>query len=99
MKLHDWNAMLEEPLNPQISRRAIHASSLTVARLSLARGAVVPTHQHINEQVSLIESGRLLFRIGGEEIVVAAGQALEIPPNVPHSAEALEDTVAVDVFS
>ena len=34
-----------------------------------------------------------------EELVVAAGEVLHIPSNLPHKAEALEDTLDVDVFS
>ena len=34
-----------------------------------------------------------------EKIVVRAGESLCIPPNVPHSVESLEDSVAVDIFS
>ncbi len=37
--------------------------------------------------------------VDGKPIVVKAGESLRIPPNVPHSAEVLEDCVAVDVFS
>ena len=39
------------------------------------------------------------FVLGGKEVILSAGETLQIPPNVPHSAEALEDAVAVDVFS
>ena len=58
----------------------------------------MPTHSHPNEQVTYIVEGALKFLIQGKEIVVAAGEALCIPPNIPHSAEALEDTLNIDVF-
>ncbi len=72
---------------------------MTVARLYLRKGSSVPEHSHHNEQISMIEQGSLKFVIAGQETVVKAGQVLRIPPNVPHSAEALEDSVAVDLFS
>jgi quercetin dioxygenase-like cupin family protein len=99
MTVHDWSRIPIEPLSAGLSRQCIHTSRLTVARISLAAGSAVPEHRHENEQLSTIERGALRFVVAGQEVVVRAGEALEIPPNVPHSAVALEDTVAVDVFS
>jgi unsaturated pyranuronate lyase len=99
MKLYQWHTMEQEQLNPNCGRKAIHGNNLTVARLELKKGASVPEHSHINEQVSMVESGALKFSIGGGEQIVRAGDVLVIPPNLPHAAEALEDSVVVDVFS
>jgi quercetin dioxygenase-like cupin family protein len=65
----------------------------------LKKGAHVPKHQHHNEQVTYILEGALKFAIDGKEIVVHAGETLCIPSNMPHKAEALEDTVDLDVFN
>ena len=59
----------------------------------------MPEHHHINEQITYILEGALEFTINGEIIVVAKGQVLLIPPNLPHSAVALEDTIDLDLFS
>lgn len=99
MKLYEWNVIEDEPLNPRITRRAIHTGNLTIARLRLQKYAVVPEHSHRHEQVSMVEQGALKFRIGGRELTVSAGQALAIAPNEPHAVEALQDTVVMDVFS
>lgn len=72
---------------------------MTIARLEMQQGSFVPEHSHHNEQITTIEKGRLKFVLGGREVVIGAGESLQIPPNLPHSAEALEDSVAVDVFS
>jgi len=47
----------------------------------------------------MVEQGALKFVLGGKEIVVKAGEVLQIPPHLPHSAEALEDSIAMDLFS
>ncbi len=99
MQVQDWNAIPKEQLNPRFTRQMIHTEKMTIARLFLGAGCVVPEHSHHNEQVSTIEQGRLKFVFGKEEHVVGAGQTICIPPHVPHSAEALEDTTAVDIFS
>jgi unsaturated pyranuronate lyase len=99
MKHYGWDQIEREQLNPLVARRAIHASNLTIARLEIQKDAKVPEHSHINEQVAMVERGALKFFIEGQELIVRAGEALAIPPNVPHGVVALEDTVVTDVFS
>ena len=99
MTLHDWSRIEKEQLNPKVARKVIHSGKMTIARLFLAKGAIVVEHSHHNEQVTALEKGRLLFLIDGERIELAAGQALEIPPHAVHSVEALEESVALDLFS
>ena len=99
MQLYEWNQVVKEQLNPKFVRQVIHSETMTVARISLQQGCVVPEHSHHNEQISMIESGALKFVLDGKEQVVKAGEVLRIPPNVRHSAEALEDTQATDIFS
>jgi len=96
---HRWDDITAEQINPTISRQYICADRVTVARFELKRGAVVPQHAHENEQVSYIVSGALKFILDGRDIVVRGGEVLQIPPNIAHAAEAIEDTVAIDVFS
>jgi quercetin dioxygenase-like cupin family protein len=75
---------------------------MMLAHVYLKKGCIVPKHAHENEQITYILEGALKFRIGEDqqqEIVVAAGEVLHIPSNVPHMAEALEDTLDVDIFS
>jgi len=69
-----------------------------LARILLKKGCIVPKHSHHNEQLSYILEGALKFWIDGREIVVSAGEMLCIPSNMPHKAEALADTVSLDVF-
>jgi quercetin dioxygenase-like cupin family protein len=99
VKVHDWSRVPREQLNNLVARQMVHTDSMTIARLYLAKGAFVPTHQHVNEQFSFVVQGTLRFHLNGEDVIVTAGQALQIPSNVPHSAEALEDSEALDLFS
>jgi quercetin dioxygenase-like cupin family protein len=99
MQHYQWNGIPVEIMSPLVSRQVLHAETITIARLVLKKGAFVPLHSHINEQISTIESGSLRFVVDGEEIFVKAGEMLVIPPNVPHLAEAHEDCTATDTFS
>jgi quercetin dioxygenase-like cupin family protein len=94
-----WKTIEVEKLNDMLSRQMISGDNATVSQLLLKRGAVVPRHSHVNEQYSWIMSGKLKFVFDDREIVVGAGEFLLIPPNVPHSAIAVEDTVDVDIFA
>jgi quercetin dioxygenase-like cupin family protein len=99
MTTYNWSEIPVEQMNALVTRQVIHASSITIARIALSKGAAVPTHAHINEQVLNMISGRLKVILDGAETVLQGGQTLVIPPNIPHSVEALEDVVAVDIFS
>jgi quercetin dioxygenase-like cupin family protein len=99
MDQYNWDAIPEEPMSPLLSRQVIHTENMTIARLRIKKGAVVPLHQHPNEQVSMMDAGALRFEVGGREVLVKAGEVLRIPPGVPHLAEAMEDSVATDLFT
>lgn len=97
-----WDEMPKEPVTDMIDRRVVTGDRVMLAHVYLTKGAVVPMHQHENEQLTYILGGGLRFWIESEDadpIEVHAGQVLTIPANVPHKAEALEDTFDVDVFS
>jgi quercetin dioxygenase-like cupin family protein len=99
--LYRWEDMEPETVTDVIRRRLVTGERGMLAEVLLDRGAVVPKHSHDNEQFTYILEGALRFWLGedGEtELVVRAGEVLHIPSNVPHRAEALEDTVDLDVF-
>ncbi len=99
---HRWSEMAKERVTDQISRRLVTGQGMMLAHVYLEKGAVVPKHQHHNEQITYILEGALRFWIGehGEQTIdVRAGEVLHIPSNVWHKAEALEDTLDVDVFN
>lgn len=101
-----WDDVRLEELNPLISRRLIYSDRQMLAHVLLKKGAIVPAHDHHNEQFTYILSGTLRFWIGehadapGEVYTdVTTGQVLVIPSNVRHRAEALEDTLDMDIFN
>lgn len=99
MHLYNWATMEEEQLNPLISRRVIHTERMTICKIRLKKGAVVPRHSHENEQVTVLEEGTLRFIFDDCDKVIRGGDTLSIPPNAPHRVEALEDSLAMDLFS
>ena len=93
-----WKDVELEHLNPLLDRQIITGQNLMLARVLLKKGSIVPEHSHENEQLTYIVEGALKFWIGGQEIVISAGEVLCIPSHMPHKAEAMEDTVDLDVF-
>ena len=96
---HRWSDIQPEQINASIARQFITAERVTIARFELKPAGIVPRHAHENEQVSYIVSGALKFVFDDREVVVRGGELIQIPPNVPHAAEVIEDCVAIDVFS
>jgi quercetin dioxygenase-like cupin family protein len=100
-RLHRWQSMAKEELSPSLGRKMITGERMMIAQIFLKKGCVVPRHHHENEQITYVLEGALRFRLGesgAEEVTVRAGEVLTIPPNLPHTAEALEDTLDVDIF-
>jgi quercetin dioxygenase-like cupin family protein len=97
-----WDDMPKEKVSEVLDRRLITADRVMLSHVYLKKGAIVPRHSHENEQITYILEGGLRFWIGPDEaetIDVMAGEVLHIPSYVQHKAEALEDTLDVDIFS
>ncbi len=97
-----WEDLPKEAVSPMLDRRLITGDRMMIAHVYLKQGCIVPKHSHENEQITYILEGELKFWIGEDEsqiVHVKAGEVLTIPSNVPHKAEALVDTLDVDVFN
>ncbi len=100
-----WSELPTDRPMPLIDRQRVVGDAMMISRVHLHRGFRVPTHHHANEQMVVVLSGRCRFGLGAEgspqrrEIEAAGGEVLVLPPNVPHSCEALEDTIIMDLFS
>jgi quercetin dioxygenase-like cupin family protein len=97
-----WTDMPKETVTDMLDRRLITGDRIMLSHVYLKKGAIVPQHSHENEQITYILEGGLRFWIGPDEsqmIDVMAGDVLHIPSLVLHKAEALADTLDVDIFS
>jgi quercetin dioxygenase-like cupin family protein len=96
---HRWTDIKPEQLNSLMTRQYVVGANTMLARLVLKKGAHVPLHNHMNEQISHVIAGSLTFLLEGKEVTMRAGEVLCIPPHVPHEVIALEDSVAMDIFN
>jgi quercetin dioxygenase-like cupin family protein len=70
--------------------------AIEVSRIHFEKGRGADVHQHPEEQVMYVLSGRLRVSCGDETYEVGPGEATFNPSGVPHGVTALED---VDVLS
>src|SRR5882672_4715901 len=100
-----WDDLPADRPMALLERRRVMGRRAMLSHVILRRGCRVPTHAHENEQFACVLSGRVRFGIGAEgtaarrEMTLTAGQVLHLPSNVAHSAEALEETLILDIFS
>jgi quercetin dioxygenase-like cupin family protein len=82
-----------------VRRQAALAEGVQLIEFRMSRGAVIPWHDHVNEQVGMVVSGRIVLTIGEDAMTLGPGDGYVIPSGVEHTVEVLEDSVALDVFS
>ncbi|WP_137924876.1 cupin domain-containing protein [Cupriavidus sp. 2SB] len=100
-KHYRWSDRPAEIILGGIERRYIASETMMVGQVRLRKGDLVPMHSHPNEQFTFVVAGAMHFWCGEGDIAgtrVAAGEIIIIPPDVPHRAEVLEDTLEYDLF-
>lgn len=97
-----WKDLPAECMRGTITRRIVTGERIMFGEICFKKGDTVPRHAHDNEQFTFVVEGVLKFWFGddgNQEVVVSAGEVVVIPPNLPHRAEALHDTLEFDIFS
>jgi quercetin dioxygenase-like cupin family protein len=77
----------------------VHGQKTSLVEFKLKAGTVIPEHQHPYEQTGYLVSGAVIFKIQDQSYTAMQGDSWCVPENVPHSAEILEDSIIVEVFS
>ncbi len=77
----------------------VHGERTLLGEFRLDQGALVPLHQHPQEQTGYLVAGSLRFFIGEETAIANAGDSWSLPAGISHGAEALEDSIVIEVFS
>ncbi len=98
-RLHRWDEIALEKITEMISRKIVDGDRLTLSQVYLKRGALVPMHEHESEQMTYVLQGALRVQVAGEDLTVREGEVVHIPSRTQHQAEALEDTLELDLFS
>jgi len=98
--LRNWTTVPVERIGEGIERQMVWGERLMVCRLRFAPRVVTAVHTHLHEQITMVEQGRVLFFVDGEERIARAGDVLHFPSNLAHGATMLdEEVVLVDIFT
>lgn len=88
----------EQELISGIFAKLIHMDGMSLAHVRLTKGAILPEHFHVHEQITNIIKGELEMTVDGVAKICKPGDCVRLDSNVPHSARALTDCYAIDVF-
>jgi quercetin dioxygenase-like cupin family protein len=100
MPFIDIKSMPATEVCPGCRLRTPHGKNLMLSYLEMDTGAVIPLHDHTQEQGGILLEGKLKLTIGSETRTLEPGAMFLIPANVPHQAVALEGpAVVLDAFS
>lgn len=96
----NWARVPQEEIAPGVLRQMIYGASLMICRLTFAPGTLTTAHDHIHEQMTIVEKGRVRFVVGAEEKEFGPGDVLLFPSGFWHGATILDgEVVLLDVFS
>lgn len=99
-KAWNWATIPGERLSGGGVRQMIHGEKLMICRLTFAPGTVITAHDHVHEQMTIVEKGRVRFVLGSGEKVFGPGDVLLLPSGFRHGATMLdEEVVLIDIFS
>lgn len=76
-----------------------YGDKMLMTEFLLQKDAVLPEHAHPYEQTGYLVSGRIRLYMGSESCELIPGDSWNIAANLPHKADILEDSVALEVFS
>ncbi len=87
-------------LFPGAQSGIVAGEGIMLSFLVMEQDSEVPEHSHPHEQAGLLLEGKLQFRIGDEEMLMAPGDAFIVPPNMVHAGVVVEGPAKVlDIFN
>ena len=80
-----WTETQKEHLDPKLSQQIFTSQNVMVVHYIYEPGLEFEKHSHPQEQVTIIQTGRLVIDIEGEKVELGEGDICAIAPNVAHS--------------
>jgi quercetin dioxygenase-like cupin family protein len=87
------------PLEGIRQKTTVYGEKSLLTEFHLEKGATLPRHAHPYEQTGYLVRGHIRLKVEDEEFDATPGDSWSIPANATHSAEIMEDSVAIEVFS
>lgn len=94
-----WDELEPLVMVPGLSFQPVVGERLMVNFVTFEPRTEAPVHWHDEEQISFVLDGEFEFEVAGEKRILRRGDAVVIPPNVPHGARTHDSScVEIDVF-
>jgi quercetin dioxygenase-like cupin family protein len=88
------------PIWDGVVGRAVHGDRLTLSVVELAPRTVIPEHSHEHEQVGIVVTGSVTFRVGHEARDLGPGGSWCIRAHIPHEVKTGTDgAIVIEAFS
>ena len=95
-----WDDQDPIEILPGLRFQPISGDRLLANFVSFEPNVVAPVHWHDEEQMSIVIHGEFEFEVGGQKKLVKRGEAVLIPPNVPHGARTYDSKcLELDIFN
>lgn len=95
-----WDDQDPIEILPGLLFQPILGDRLMANFVSFEPNVVAPVHWHDEEQMSIVIHGEFEFEVGGQKKIVKRGEAVLIPPNVPHGARTYDSKcLELDIFN
>ena len=94
-----WDGLEPLEMVPGLRFQPVLGEQLMVNFVRFDPHTEAPLHWHAEEQISYVIDGEFEFEVAGEKRILRRGEAVVIPPNVPHGARTHDSScVEIDVF-
>ncbi len=85
---------------PNLTRRVLaYNDKLMAVEHTMGKDSVFPAHTHPHEQLAYLISGHIRVRCGDQTFEAVTGDSFVVRGGVEHQVVALEDSVALDLFT
>tara|TARA_R110000868_G_scaffold86347_9_gene242281 strand:- start:10960 stop:11277 length:318 start_codon:yes stop_codon:yes gene_type:complete len=91
--------IVSKEIIPGYHGKLVHTKNMSLAFWEVEKGAIVPEHSHVNEQVMQVLEGKFEFTLNGKTKTYEPGELVVIGSYIPHSGKALTACKLMDVFS
>lgn len=97
MNVQHWNADRDGPFSEPALAAKLRALGYTVQRYVYPPGTYFPTHTHAADKIDAVTAGCFRLVVDGAQYELGPGDWIEVPRQVPHSAEVIGTQAVVSL--
>ena len=98
MSVRSYDEVPVNDIAPGVHTRFVVGDTVMLNRVLFDEGAMSPLHNHSEEQIVTLVSGRMRVASGEQEYILEPGDVVIFPAYVLHQLEALEESVTIETL-